>query len=100
MRDGSSNPSRGIDERTEGRCGTGFGQVDWSMNRPDDPTDAIRRAVQVARAAGIEVVEDGLIEIVEVYGTRGQEVIAMFGPKRGRSISTKSMSTGGIRPPM
>jgi hypothetical protein len=54
------------------------------MNRPDDPTDAIRRAVQVAWAAGIEVVEDGLIEIVEVHGTRGQEVIAMFGPELGK----------------
>jgi hypothetical protein len=73
---------------------------DYSRKQPDDPADFIRRAVRIAEKAGIEAIADGLVEIVEVYGARGQGIIARFAPETGKITSMKSTSTGAIRQSM
>jgi hypothetical protein len=56
-------------------------QPDYSRKRPDYTAQTIQRAARIARSAGFSVVEDGLIEILEVYGQAGLDVIAMFAPE-------------------
>ena len=68
----------------ENAAEAGAGHGDYSRKQPDDPADFIRRAVRIAEIAGIEAVADGLVEIREVYGTRGEDIIAMFAPETGK----------------
>jgi len=62
----------------------GSGRADDSRDEGNNTAKAIRRAVLIAKLAGVEAVEDGLMEIMEVFGPRGWDVIAMFGPETGR----------------